>query len=287
MVRSAGLAPSIVLDSWQGLVGREEPSYFQGPHLLQEFAQKLFAFESLQPPAPPAPVADQVEPYSLQWFLQLENQRHAKHGRWIPKLLEFAKHSGETLLALGEGLGTDWVQYAQQGAKVIVCGRAPAQLDLIRRNFQVRGLSGRFLHVEPTRLPLQAGAVDVACITSLSSGDQMAKVVEEVFRVLKPGGKVLAVAPAYHHVDRWAENLCFWRRWRGAPAAVPTLPGDQWTARQLRGLFRSFHEHRIRKRQLRRSEVPTLLRILPLPLLARIMGRFLILKAFKPVLPIQ
>src|SRR5438132_11025087 len=53
-----------------------------------------------------------AEPLSLQWFLDVENTRHSRHGRWIPKLLEFQKHKGETLLGLGTGLGTDWVQYA-------------------------------------------------------------------------------------------------------------------------------------------------------------------------------
>jgi hypothetical protein len=55
------------------------------------------------------------------------------------------------------------------------------------------------------------------------------------------------------------------------------------SARELRHLFSRFVEHRVHKRQLRRSEVPHLWRCLPLPLLARLMGRFLVLKAFKPL----
>ena len=31
-------------------------------------------------------------------FLEIEAQRFARRGRWIPRLLEFTKHSGETLL---------------------------------------------------------------------------------------------------------------------------------------------------------------------------------------------
>ena len=59
-----------------------------------------------------------VEPYTLQWFLDIESHRHGRRGRWIPRLLEFAKHSGDTLLGLGNGLGTDWLQYARHGAAV-------------------------------------------------------------------------------------------------------------------------------------------------------------------------
>ena len=57
----------------------------------------------------------------------------------------------------------------------------------------------------------------------------------------------------------------------------------QTTGRALRTLFTRFVEHRIYKRQLRRSEVPRVWRWVPVPLLARMMGRVLVLKAFKPL----
>jgi hypothetical protein len=90
-----------------------KPDYLQGPHNPHDFAQKLYSLESLQPAMMRSRSLEQPEPYSLQWFLDIEDQRHSKHGKWIPKLLEFAKHPGETLLGVGHGLGTDWVQYAQ------------------------------------------------------------------------------------------------------------------------------------------------------------------------------
>ncbi len=169
--------------------------------------------------------APETEPYSLQWFLDIENQRHSRHARWIPKLLEFAKHSGETLLGLGHGLGTDWAQYARHGASVVVCSGSTAQLDLVRRNFLVRGLGGRFVHAMPTRLPLESCSVDVACLSSLHHGiDHPEAVVEEVYRVLKPGGKVLAVTPARYDVDFWDALLLLLVALAGAAEAPP---GDQ------------------------------------------------------------
>ena len=74
------------------------PAVLPGPHSPSEFAQKLYAYESLNPPVLRS--EEEVEPYSLQWFLNIESQRHSRHGRWIPRLLEFAKHSGESLLGL-------------------------------------------------------------------------------------------------------------------------------------------------------------------------------------------
>jgi ubiquinone/menaquinone biosynthesis C-methylase UbiE len=276
----------------QAIFGRPEiepleprPDHLQGPHNPREFAQKLYSLESLQPAVGRPQLQEQPEPYSLQWFLDIENQRHSKHGKWIPKLLEFAKHAGEKLLGVGHGLGTDWVQYAQNGASVIVCTPAATQLELVRRNFELRGLQGRFVQAKPTCLPLETSSIDVVCISSLHHGiDHPETVIEEVYRVLKPGGKVLAVTPAYYDVDYWVRTLFFWHRWlRPYRGKNPLRCKRRYSVSQLKQLFCRFGEVRVRKRQLRRPEVPQVWRWIPLPILARLMGRVLVLKAFKPV----
>jgi ubiquinone/menaquinone biosynthesis C-methylase UbiE len=282
----AWTSPDVAVEELFGLTDGDTTGPLRGPHHPREFARKLFAYEALQPAAaaPPRPELD-PEPYSLQWFLNIENQRHSKHARWIPKLMEFAKHSGERLLGLGHGLGTDWAQYANHGARVLVCTSSTAQLDLIRRNFALRGLTGSFIHAAPTRLPLDSASVDVACISSLYHGiDHPQGVVEEVYRVLKPGGKVLAVTPARYDVDSWCRVCFFWYRWL-VPQKHRSKPKreERYSAWALRRLFHRFAEHRTYKRQLRRAEVPHVWRWLPLPFLARLMGRVLVLKAFKPV----
>lgn len=276
----------------QAIFGRPEddapesrPAHLRGPHNPREFAQKLYSLESLQSAAWRARPQDHPEPYSLQWFLDIENQRHSKHGKWIPKLLEFAKHPGEKLLGVGHGLGTDWVQYAQNGASVIVCSPATSQLELVRRNFELRGLDGRFVQAEPTSLPLETSSIDVVCISSLHHGiDEPAKVIEEVYRVLKPGGKVLAATPAYYDIDFWRHTLFFWNRWfRPNRGKNPLRCKRRLSTGQVRELFNRFTEIRVRKRQLRWPEVPHVWRWIPVPILARLMGRVLVLKAFKPV----
>ena len=259
------------------------PPNGRGPVGASDFAQRLYAHEALGPATPGARAEEAAEPYSLQWFLNIENQRHGRHGRWIPRLLEFAKHSGETLAGIGNGLGTDWLQYARHGASVVVCSPSAEQLALIRRNFELRGLPGRFLHVPPTALPLESSSIDVACVSSLlQECPDPGALVNEVYRVLKPGGKVLAVTPARYDVDFWHRFWFPWWRWlRRAPcaSAVPT----RFSARGLRRLFGRFAEHRVYKRHLRRSEVPHVWRWLPQAVLERLMGRVLVLKAFKPL----
>ncbi len=274
-----------VWDGWTPAAVQEPPASalsipLPGPHHPAEFADQLFAREAMNP-AGTRPATDEgAAPYTLQWFLNIETQRHSRQGRWIPRLLEFAKHSGETLLGLGNGLGTDWLQYARHGAAVVVCSPSAEQLTLIRRNFELRGLGGRFLHARATSLPLENASIDVACVSSLLHEVQdPAAVIDEVYRVLKPGGKVLVVAPARYNVDFWLKCCFPWQHWFSHKAKAQVTV--QFTRRELLRLFSRFIEHRIHKRHLRRSEIPHLWRWIPRPALERLMGHVLVLKAFK------
>ncbi len=73
-----------------------------GPAAVAESAEILFAREAFQSRRRHRPGA---EPFSLQWFLDAETARHARQGRWMPRLLEFGKHRGERLLGIGGGRG--------------------------------------------------------------------------------------------------------------------------------------------------------------------------------------
>ena len=223
-------------------------------------------------------------PYSLQWFLNIETLRHGRQGKWIPRLLEFAKHSGETMLGLGNGLGTDWVQYARHGAAVVACSSSPDHLELTRRNFEIRGLKARLLHSTPSCLPLDDSSIDVVCVSSfLQEQSDPEALVREIYRVLKPGGKVMGVMPASYDVDFWF-GLCFpWARLFGKRRVLRGSAGQKYSRRQLRRLFRGFVEHRIHQRHLSKSDIPHIWRWAPRPMMETLMGRIMVLKAFKPV----
>src|SRR5262245_56108683 len=215
--------------SWEGLApesGRNARVYTavergaQGPLHPVAFAERLATRECLRAPRWGH---EGPEPFTLPWFLAIEEARHRRYGKWIPRLLEFAKHRGERLLGLGFGLGTDWVQYASHGAEVVACCPSREQLLLVRRNFELRGLRGTFLHADPTSLPLETGSIDVAYVPGLlHEVCQPGPVVGELYRVLKPGGKVLVLTPARYDVEYWCGYLVPWQ-W-GRRARIPTHP---------------------------------------------------------------
>ena len=51
----------------------------------------------------------------------------------------------------------------------------------------------------------------------------------------------------------------------------------------MKRLFERFNERSIYQRHLRRSDIPHVWRWILLPILQRIMGRYLVVKAFKPL----
>src|SRR5436305_14735450 len=138
-------------DGWQTAPADGKPPSAVAPQPLFPVLghpDQLHAAESLGPRSCRPP--ETIEPFSLQWFLDAEHQRHQRHARWLPSALAFNKHAAETLLGLGTGLGTDWVQYARQGASVIVCSPLADQLALVRRNFELRDLPARFVQAVPS-----------------------------------------------------------------------------------------------------------------------------------------
>jgi SAM-dependent methyltransferase len=228
------------------------------------------------------PRGEALEPFSQAWFARMAQCRYSRQGYWLPRVLEFNKHPGERLLALGEGLGTDWVQYARAGADVSVLSSTQEQLELISLHFDLCGVSGHFLYGSLQALPVPSDSIDVACLNGLlHEVDDPARTVAEIYRVLRPGGKVIAVAPSRFNPTYWTRAIFPWRRWLGWSKTEP-IPAAT-TASDLRALFGEFVEHRVSKRHLRRGELPPICRWLPLPALERVIGNQLIIKAFKPL----
>ena len=106
--------------------------------------------------------------------------------------------------------------------------------------------------------------------------------IDELFRVLKSGGKVIGLFPACYDAGYWQDLLLplqwlYWRR-----PADPT-DGTKTSGRRLRRRFAAFAKSTVGKRHLRRAELPHPWRVLPLVLLERLIGRVLVFKAFKPL----
>jgi SAM-dependent methyltransferase len=226
------------------------------------------------------PAGGERDVLSSEWFQYLENKRYRRHGQWLPGFLEFSKHADQSLLAVGDGLGFEWVRFAEGGAQVTIVDPSADRLRLYRTHFEARGVSGQFVQAPLDHLPSPDSRVDVACaIFNEPPVVPWATALAEAYRVLRPGGKILVVLPAKYNATRWQTLLMPWRRWFVYEKRIP----GRFTAGELRTAFAAFTDVRVYKRHLRRSELPYLWRWMPLPVLERLLGRFLIVKAFKPL----
>ena len=250
-----------------------EPDY--DPIALEAFASR----EIWRVTPCSTPPGGTLEPLSAEWFEHLEAKRYRRHGRWLAKLLEFDRHPRESLLAIGDGLGIDWVNYARAGASVSVLDPSSDRLRLYRHHFGVRKVQANYIQAPMSHWPLADDRTDVVAAVFNERPDvPWVEVMGEAFRVLRPGGKMLAVLPSHFNVNRWSEMLLPWRNlFRRRDRS------DRFTGREMREHFEPFTDVRVWKRHLRRSEMPYLWRWMMLPVAERLMGRFLVIKAFKPL----
>ncbi len=226
---------------------------------------EIFSTGSSLAPLPPAG--------SDAWYQNLRQKRHERHAKWLIPMLEFSKHPGERVLGLGRTLGSDWVEYARAGAEMVVCDPDPEHMELTRGHFHSVGKNAKFIQMAGSSkaLPLAGCSLDVAVVNWLNETEPLRpELFNELFRCLKPGGKVIALA--------WARYSVHWRYW-----LKPSDLFQQITSAEARKFLEPFQESRIRRRHIRRGDMPRLLRWVPVPLIERVIGRVMVLKAFKPL----
>jgi glycosyltransferase involved in cell wall biosynthesis/ubiquinone/menaquinone biosynthesis C-methylase UbiE len=241
-------------------------------------------------------------PHTLAWFKEAERYRFREYAPWMPETMEFARHAGEDVLEIGGGMGTDLAQFAEHGARVTDLDLSDGHIRLAQEHFRCRGLHGRFVHHDAESLCFRDASFDVVYSNGvLHHTPNTVHVVDEIFRVLRGGGKAIVMMYAENSVHYW-RNLVyriglvdgeFERRSIGdiMSTAVEKSSNEArplvkvYTRARLRAMFAAagFTDIEIVQRQLLSSEVPRLLSWLPLEWLESRMGWNLIVKARKPL----
>jgi glycosyltransferase involved in cell wall biosynthesis/ubiquinone/menaquinone biosynthesis C-methylase UbiE len=237
--------------------------------------------------------------HTLEWFLEAEAYRYGEYAPWMPETMEFTKHGGRQLLEIGSGMGTDLCQFAKHGTYVTDLDLSAGHLELAQENFKLRGLSGRFTHHDAEDLPFDDNSFDIVYSNGvLHHTPNTTQVVREIYRVLKPGGRVIVMV--------YAENsLHYWRILVGGLGLVRGLLQDYsmgeimsrhteisennarplvkvYTKKKLGNMFKDFVNIEIVQRQLIAPELPWGLRWIPIDMAGKLMGWNLIIKATRP-----
>ena len=136
---------------------------------------------------------------SKAFFDEIEYQRYTDFFkyRYLPKVAEFDKHPGQRVLEVGVGLGTDISQFAKNGANVYGIDLTSSAIEMTSRRFQQAGLEGSFQQASFTGIPFKDGSFDVVyCFGVLHHSEETQQGIDEIHRILKPGGRVIALL--YH-----------------------------------------------------------------------------------------
>jgi SAM-dependent methyltransferase len=135
-------------------------------------------------------------------------------------------HEGETVLDLGSGAGADVLISARRvapGGKAIGLDMTDEMLELARTNAVEAGVENvEFVKGYIEQIPLPDDSVDVVisnCVINLSA--DKARVLKEVGRVLKPGGR-LAVSDVIADADMDDATRADMQQWTGCIAGALT-----------------------------------------------------------------
>lgn len=129
----------------------------------------------------------------LSGFSKVDYENHSKTRYSLePEILSFGKFpdfNGLKTLEIGVGLGADHQKLAESGA--ILCGidLTPRAINHTKRRFELMGLNSELQTCDAENLPYDDDSFDAVYSWGvLHHSPDTQKAVNEVYRVLKPGG---------------------------------------------------------------------------------------------------
>jgi SAM-dependent methyltransferase len=164
-----------------------------------------------------------------------EEERYSTYP-WLYEVAEFRIHHGEKILEIGCGTGSDLLQFAKHGATATGVDLTTKHVELARRRV---GDLAVVLEADARHLPFEDASFDyVYSHGVLHHSDEPEKIVSEMFRVLRPGGRINV------HVYALWSCITLWgvvRHGRGWKRHIENSEApvhiDLYTRRKLRRLF--------------------------------------------------
>lgn len=168
--------------------------------------------------------------------LYLEESERYLDYPWLYEAAEFRKHAGERVLEIGCGTGSDLLQFAKHGAIAVGIDITPEHIRLARERV---GSLAQVLNGNGTSIPFPDESFDyVYSHGVLHHLDQPRRMVEEIFRVLRPGGRFNV--HVYARWSYWPPLLMLkhgwnWKLW--IENSREPVHIDLYDGRKLRHLF--------------------------------------------------
>lgn len=130
-------------------------------------------------------------PYGVgtkEFFDEVERIRYASEPT-IPIFAEFDKYRGKKVLEVGCGLGTELTQFARAGAIATGIDISINSVSMTNKRLNIYGLDGIACHMNAEAMRFDDNTYDLVYswgVIHHSSNPE--KVIDEIYRVLKPNG---------------------------------------------------------------------------------------------------
>lgn len=125
------------------------------------------------------------------FFKDLEQYRFEKLD-YLPKVVDFSKYKNKSILEIGCGVGTDLTKFSEKGARVTGVDLAEKSIELAKKNFAYNHLDADLRVMNGEKLEFDEDSFDVIYahgVIQYTANDE--KMIDEIFRVLKPGGEAI------------------------------------------------------------------------------------------------
>lgn len=191
----------------------------------------------------------------------------------------------KSVLEIGCGAGTSSILFALDGAQVTASDLTHEAVAITKSKFELLGLDGEFVQADAENLPFPDNSFDVVFSSGvLHHTPDTQKTIDEIYRVLKPGGRAVVMLYAKWSFQ-YSVSLLLVRgillgglfrygraRWLGSVTEVNWHTDTRqfnpltkvYSGRQMRKLFKDFQIVSLRKNSFRWADIfPGMYRIIP------------------------
>ncbi|MBL8601294.1 MAG: class I SAM-dependent methyltransferase [Myxococcales bacterium] len=188
------------------------------------------------------------------FFRELEDERYALEP-YIKPFARFWEGRDKDVLEVGVGAGTDFMQWVRAGARATGVDLTAQGVALTQERLALEGLSATVTQGDAEALPFDDARFDIVYSYGvLHHSPNTPRAIDEVYRVLKPGGRARVMI---YHLYSWVAVM----KWamHGAAKGRPQMslreavhdhlesPGTKaYTVPEARALFGRFRDVAVR-----------------------------------------
>lgn len=130
---------------------------------------------------------------SMEFFKEIEEDRYKYEGH-ILDVIDKLNWEGKKVLEIGTGVGTDARKLIGKGAQYTGINIDQGSVDITAKALDVFSMQGKVKKCDATKLSFDDNYFDVVyTFGALPCIPNLEEVMDEIYRVTKPGGEVLAL----------------------------------------------------------------------------------------------